>query len=137
MPATTEPVEMSPWRIVDIGGAQGVVTSGTELGWDVIVGDEWTAADEDLQAFERALPVALLEQGLGDMASRLDEYTRWYSAVEVGNEPALLVWLSCVADADAFLDRIPFVDDGGDCFFSVTFDPSDMTVRRISVNGEA
>ncbi len=135
-PDSTAPDE-TPWQVVGISGANGVVTTGTDLGWDVIVGGTWSATDDDLNALEQLLPTALSEQGFDGIADRLDEYTRWYSAVEVGGERLLLVWLSCTAEADDFRDRIPFVDDGGDCYFSVTYDPADMSVRRLSVNGEA
>ncbi len=129
--------EETPWRLVEVMGANGVVTTGSELGWDVLVGDSWSATGADLETFEQLLPAALSKQGLDGIADQLDQYTRWYSAIEFGDQQLLIVWFSCIHEADDYRDRIPYVEDGGDCFFQAKYDPADKSIRRIYVNGEA
>ncbi len=129
--------EETPWRLVEVMGANGVVTTGSRLGGGYDGNGTWVATNADLETFEQLLPAALSKQGLDEIADQLDQYTRWYSALEYGDQQLLIVLFSCIHEADDYRDHIPYIDDGGDCVFEAKYDPADKSIRWIYVNGEA
>ena len=100
----------------------------------------WTPRAEDVARLEAALPAFLREAAVArspELWQRLPDYTRQYvGIVEDGRERVFV---------NAFCDDLGIewrttpvaVEDGGDCFFQVTYDVASATFANLMVNGEA
>jgi hypothetical protein len=107
----------------------------------------WTPIEADIQAMEAALPAFLLaeEQREGSliqqraaegMYQQLDRYTRQYVGVNAGGEK--LIWGNYFCHhGGEWQETLVLVEDGGACYFSVTFNPATGEFSNLDINGEA
>ena len=128
-----------------VGPVLGVIIAQTraedmfgELGIDAPSGF-WTPERGQVAALEAAIPPYL--ESAAPEGSRLRRGLRGYRAQYIG----ILRGDREVVFANFFCDdfgrdidlQMIVVDDGGDCFFTVEFDPADESFDQLSINGES
>lgn len=130
----------SPWEVVEGDGYTGVITHGSLDQWGPTVSSqqEWTISLVEIAALEEALPDGLRAIDEDAIIPRLPTYTRWYVGVFRGPDrrEQIHAMYACRRD-ESWLERVPMVADGGDCYFSLVYDRESRTVDQIVVNGEA
>ncbi len=103
------------------------------------IGKEWwTPAPEDIRRFEKGLP-GYLKSGQGaELVGKLARYKRQYFGIKTKEDRWILVNFFCSnwGDRDWRKDRI-IVDDGGDCYFQLEFNPKIGIYRNLMINGDA
>lgn len=129
----------SQWEVVEGDGYSGVITHDAldEWGPTVASRQEWTISPVEVAALEKALPDGLREAGEEAIVPKLSEYTRWYVGVEAPDRRRQLhAFYACRRDDD-WLERVPIVSDGGNCYFTVVYDDGSGMFEQIVVNGES
>lgn len=141
--------------IIQVGEAQGIIlpaamVEGYDLGWmmaDTDVTSYWTPTEAEVQAMEAALPAflqaeegregSLIQQRAAEgMWQELDRYTRQYVGVVAGGEQ--LIWGNYFCHhGGEWQEQLVMVEDGGPCYFSVTFNPATSEFSNLDINGEA
>ena len=109
-----------------------------------LTGDEgkghWTPGREDVFKFE-----ARLESHLRKAADRrspalwkkLVDYRRQYAGIEARGRKLLYVNFVCHSFNGEWKNHPVSVDDGGDCFFQIKYDPQTGAFTDLQINGEA
>lgn len=126
-----------------IFAAQNAANQGLDLWFNVPAEDYWTPSEEEVVALEEGL-AAYLQEEAGERYPRiwqeLPTYKRQYAGVVVEGEREILGVFFCASNVDFFEDweeRVVAVDDGGDCFFELRYNPATDTFHDLSVHGEA
>ncbi len=111
------------WSTVDVGTGKAVIATGDPGTWQPdVVKSTFDADPDDVRRAHDLLP---------------DEYaemTSWYFGADIGGEKKLLIWTACVDPADDWLESIPFVVGGGDCYAEGVYDVAQMTLDRYTPN---
>jgi chorismate mutase len=137
----------TPWTLVQGEGYEGVIVppaSAAELANAYVGGqvqERWFPTEAEVAALEQNLPSYL--QTLADASvevsedfvARLSEYKRQYSGFIQNGRRLILVNATCTDDLNWRTEPV-IVDDGGDCFFRVTYDPTTGAFEQFEVNGE-
>jgi hypothetical protein len=136
----------TPWTLVQGDGYEGVIVppvSAAEL-VNAYVGGQvqelWFPTEAQIAALEQNLPSYL--QTLADasvevsegLVDRLPEYKRQYAGFIQNGRRLILVNATCADDLNWQTQPV-IVDDGGDCFFRVTYDPASGSFEHFEVNG--
>jgi hypothetical protein len=110
-------------------------------------GGAWTPSAEQVAEAERrlpaylataapALPASVRPGAAQRIAARLDDYGRQYFGVSWKGRR--LLFINCLtADQSAWRARPVFVEDGGESFFHLVYDPESGEFSGLSINGEA
>ena len=98
----------------------------------------WTPSVAEAAALEAALPCYLATRRghLRELSRPLSEYQRHFVGMERGGRRVLFMAAFCEHFGDDWTQPIQ-VDDGGDCFFEVWYDPDSATVTAHMVHGDA
>ena len=101
------------------------------------MGPHWTPIEAQVRALEAGLPAYLARAA--PAASRLRQGLAGYRAqyigiVRDGRQVVFANWF-CDALGTDWRQRPVIVDDGGDCFFQVEYDPSGGTYVHLMING--
>jgi hypothetical protein len=134
------------WTPVSGAGYDGVIvdalTAADFARW--LTGQEtigsWEPSPENIAALEAALPtfLATAPQATDRLRQDLANYKRQYAGiVDSDNRQVILVNAFCDTVGIDWQSQPVIVEDGGDCFFQVTYDPLAGTFSGLSVNGEA
>jgi hypothetical protein len=138
----------TPWTLVQGEGYVGVIVppvSAAELTNAYVGGpvqELWFPTETEIAALEQNLPAYLqtasaVTRGVGeDFINRLPEYKRQYAGFIQDGRRLILVNASCAEDLDWATQPL-IVQDGGDCFFRVTYEPESGSFEHFEVNGEA
>lgn len=99
----------------------------------------WTPSSEQVAALESALPDYL--QGTAPPQSpelwrRLPEYRRQYVGIVEEGEQLIYANFFCNPFAVEWQQEWVSVNDGGDCYFQLRYDPAQGTFSRLTINGE-
>jgi hypothetical protein len=100
----------------------------------------WTPQAADVARLEAALPTFLREAAAArspDLWQRLPEYTRQYVGIVEDGRERVLVNAFCDDFSIDWRSTPVAVEDGGDCFFHVTYDVTVGTFAALMINGEA
>jgi hypothetical protein len=136
----------TPWAPVSGAGYEGVIVdaaSAPEFArW--LTGQEnatgWEPTPEDIATLEAALPAFLqtAPEAAPDLWQRVATYLRQYvGIIDTDGRPVILVNAFCNAAGVDWHSESVLVLDGGDCYFSVVYDPMDGTFSQLRINGEA
>jgi hypothetical protein len=110
-------------------------------------GGAWTPTTQHVAEAERrlpgffataapALPASVRPGAVQRIAAQLDRYARQYFGVSWKGRR--LLYINCLpADHSAWQVRPVFVEDGGESFFHLVYDPESGEFSGLSVNGEA
>lgn len=145
IPPTSTPVAET-WDMVSGSGYAGVIAPldrapifrtgyGTQAsGW-------WLPTAEQIAALEAGLPNYLRtfsdEQTIA-LADKVGTYKRQYAGLVIEGRALIFVNAFCFDSTDGRWTSEPvFVDDGGDCFFQVYWEPATGGFRELTINGEA
>lgn len=134
------------WEMVSGEGYTGVIVpldrapifrigyGNTASGW-------WLPNAEQIAELEASLPGYLLTfsfESIPSVADKIGTYQRQYAGLVVEGRALIFVNALCTDPTDGRWTSEPVVvDDGGDCFFQVYYDPSTGGFRELSINGEA
>ena len=100
----------------------------------------WEPTADDVAKLEAALPAFLqtAPEAAPDLWQRVATYKRQYAGIiDANGRPVILVNAFCDAGGATWQSEPVLVLDGGDCFFSVTYDPVAGTFSGLMINGEA
>jgi len=106
----------------------------------------WTPALADVLALEKNLSAFLREhhdphenRGKGPLWKRVPAYKRQYFGISRRGARVIYANFFCRLSEEApDLHHVPVqVNDGGDCYFSITYDARQGTFKDLVVNGEA
>jgi hypothetical protein len=144
-PVTLDDNPSATWQIVSGEGYHGAIVPGGEVAdyvtWfkSVDVQGTWTPTAEQISELEARLPGFLqtLSSAAPDLDDRLPEYTRHYMGYVEDGHAYILVNLFCSVPGENSLSEPVIVMDGGDCFFSVVWDPTARAFTDFMANGEA
>lgn len=134
------------WTPVSGVGYEGVIvdalTAADFARW--LTGQEtsgsWEPSPDDVAQLEAALPafLATAPQATDRLRQDLASYKRQYAGiVDSDIRQVILVNAFCDTLGIDWQSQPVLVEDGGDCFFQVTYDPLAGTFSRLMVNGEA
>ena len=137
---SSERVDLNPNGVIFPAEA-----TDAELGW--ISGESagsWTPTEADVAALEEAL-VPFLRQAKHPWLrpdppiwERVPQYYRQYLGVVEDGERVIFANFFChVAEGQDWQRELVFVMDGGDCYFSLKYDPQQRRFFDLNVNGEA
>ncbi len=142
-------------ELVQVGPAEGIIFSvefAVEAGLsrlpDGTTNDGfWTPTAADIQAMEAALPAFLQaeEQRDGSLVQQraaeglyqqLERYTRQYVGIIAGDQR--LIWGNYFCHhGGEWQEQLVLVEDGGACYFNVTFNPATGEFSNLDINGES
>jgi len=144
LPPTSTPVAVA-WELVSGPGYTGVIAplerapifrtgyGDMALGW-------WLPTAEEIAALEAALPNHLRtfsDERTIALADKVGTYKRQYAGLVIDGRALIFVNALCFDPTDGGWTSGPiFVDDGGDCFFQLYYEPSTGGFRELSINGE-
>jgi hypothetical protein len=102
----------------------------------------WTPEPTQVLALERALPAFLAEHPElfrrdPPPSESLAAYRGQYIGIVEEGQRLIYGNYFCDAGSHDWQQEMILVDDGGDCFFQVRYDPATGAFREIRVNGEA
>lgn len=101
----------------------------------------WLPTAEEIAALEAALPNYLRtfsDDRTLALADKVGTYERQYAGLVVEGRALIFVNALCEDPTGGRWTSEPvFVDDGGDCFFQLYYEPSTGGFRELSINGEA
>ncbi len=96
----------------------------------------FTPGEQDVAAFERALPAFLSGSADADARAIAGELTRYRRQfLGVVREEGRLVFGNYFCDPSESAENPVMVDDGGRCYFNVFYDPQRQTFIRLTING--
>jgi hypothetical protein len=110
-------------------------------------GAAWTPTTQHVAEAERrlpgylakaapALPASVRPGAAQRIAAQLDRYARQYFGVSWKGRR--LLYINCLpADRSGWRARLLFVEDGGESFFHLVYDPESREFSGLSINGEA
>ncbi len=125
------------------GGIFTAVATAEFITWlDEPADDFWTPTAAEVANFEAGLEPFLLESSGGQwdtapIIERLPEYTRQYFGLVQNDQMLLLVNFFCDAMGSDWLEMPVVVEDGGNCYLQIIFNPEANTYLSIYVNGES
>ena len=99
----------------------------------------WIPTKEQVVKAEAEIERFLKENppiGSSDPWQRLPDYYRQYVGFIVDGQLAIYCNFYCW-DAEPLTCEPVFVDDGGDCYFQITYDVGRQKVNKLDINGEA
>ena len=142
-PAPTPPPEEPGAQMVHGDAYSGVVISAADAPrfYQGATGSKvegWSPDEAEVRALERKLPGFLKDSApkrSADLHEKVRNYRRQYLGVV--KEGTKLVYINAFCRAEATWDKdIVSVDDGGDCYFQVYWNPATGAFSELSVNGE-
>lgn len=95
----------------------------------------WTPTVTEVLELASALREQIYQKNKS-IGSRLHEYRFQVVGVKRGSQRLLFVNGFCDAPK-GWQQRAIVVDDGGDCYFQLSFDPAAKSITKLTVNGEA
>jgi len=96
----------------------------------------WTPSADEVMALERALP-AHLAHAAAQLVPKLGRYKRQYVGVVENGARLVFANFFCDARPIEWMHRPVIVDDGGDCYFQIKYDPSTGAFSALNINGDA
>jgi hypothetical protein len=104
------------------------------------VDGHWMPTKRQVRALEKRLPAYLREEAL-ELRWPLERYFRQYAGIVIEGDRQV-IYVNCVLDTekpdDVDLTReLLVVQDGGDAFFEVFYDPEQEVLFDLYVHGEA
>ena len=104
--------------------------------------DYWTPDEGDIEALEDGIEDFLAEAAddgdiAEDLVDRLPEYARQYAGIVDGGDELIFANFFCDDLGLDWQTEPVAVEDGGDCFFTLVYDPAQETYSDLQVNGEA
>lgn len=137
--------EGAAWQIVRGDGYEGVIVPADQVG-DFMHGltgntvqGSWTPTTQQIATLEAKLPGFLkaAPNAAVDLHERAADYQRQYAGYVADGRALILVNAFCSIPGIDWTSQPVVVADGGDCFFSVSFDPTTATFEDLRINGEA
>lgn len=95
----------------------------------------WTPAQADVTALETAL-IAYLPQAV-TLSRPLSDYYRQYAGLVLDGRREIYANYFCNAHDIAWQIDLVEVADGGDCYFTIQYNPEAGTFSHLSVHGES
>lgn len=95
----------------------------------------WTPTVREVLELASALREQIYQKNKS-IGSRLQEYRFHVVGLKRGSQRLLFVNAFCEA-YEGWQQHALGVEDGGDCYFQLTFDPAAKSITRLTVNGEA
>jgi hypothetical protein len=116
-----------------LGAIEGVIVPATQMG----EGYYWTPTEHELVVFESGLTKYLRKMKLKRSLLRtLPSFTREHLGNAVDGRRTLTALFFC-RTPDGWGRRLIIVNDGGDCFFDVQYDPLRREYLSIVVHGDS
>jgi hypothetical protein len=100
----------------------------------------WTPERAQIDSLEQALPAYLRDaapERSADLWSKVAPYKRQYIGIVRDEQQMIYVNALCSTFDERWRTEPMMVMDGGDCFFSVTYDPATGQFSDLSINGDA
>lgn len=100
--------------------------------------DYYTPSRGEVAALEKKLPAVVGQLGKvrPEFVQRLAGYTRQYVGLVDGKERWIWVNFFCNAMSADWTRHLVAVDDGGDCFGTVEYQPATGRFRNFQLNGD-
>jgi len=137
----------SSWTLVSGAGYQGVIVSAADApdfvqsmtGEDQT--DGWQPTPDDIAKLEAQLPDFLktAPNAALDLWERVSTYLRQYAGV-IDSDGRQTIFVNAFCDdagIESWQSEAVLVMDGGDCFFTVTFNVETGTFTELMINGDA
>lgn len=133
-------------ELIAANGIEGVIFSqaqAEEMGiqdWNRNLTGYWTPSQEDVLAFEKALPPYLREavpQDYHGPLRGLSTYKRQYVGLLLKDQPVIFANFFCDTHDINWQQRWVQVMDGGSCYFEIKYDVQAGTFSDLLINGEA
>ncbi|OJT17939.1 hypothetical protein BO221_43915 [Archangium sp. Cb G35] len=140
--ATPDPKKAdAPFEMVKTDEFEGVIfPRETAPSWLTSTDEPaWTPTRKDVLDLEERIEAYLREREQGDLWSSIASYKRQYVGLTRNGRRVIFANFFCHTFDDFFdwRTRLVSVDDGGDCFFHVFYEPASATFSGLQINGEA
>ena len=145
-PVLIEPsLEAGAWQMVSGEGYEGVIVPADQVG-DFMQGltgmpvqGSWTPTPEQIATLESKLPSYLKDApgAVADLHERVGGYQRQYAGYVMEGRALILVNAFCSIPGINWTSQPVFVADGGDCFFTVSYESASGLFADLRINGEA
>ncbi len=102
--------------------------------------DTWTPGRTDVLKLERGIESFLKKAApkeSQDLWTKIRTYKRQYVGITRKGRKAIFVNFFCGTFDLSWKDAPVVVEDGGDCFFNVLYDPASAAFSDLRINGEA
>jgi len=97
---------------------------------------ELSAFENELASFLRGARARESDERAPGIARKLRDYRRQFVGIVVDGKRQIFGNFFCAFEGLTVTSPVS-VDDGGDCFFSVVYDPAFRSFSALSINGEA
>jgi hypothetical protein len=140
------PESASSWTPVDGAGYRGVIVSAADVEdfMRAMTGEEgaqgWEPTADDIAQLEAKLPSFLSSapNAAPDLGTRIASYFRQYAGlIDSDGRQTIFVNAFCDTVTSDWQTEPVLVMDGGDCFFTVTYNVETGTFTGLTINGEA
>lgn len=135
-----------PFQIVTGDGFRGAIVPeprARELaaGWGIEADRFFTPTAADIEALEAGVVthlVAAAPPESPELWKKVPSYVRQYAGIFRDGKKLVLVSFLCDGDEDDDWKTSPVVvDDGGDCFFRLLYEPATKAFSGLTINGDA
>jgi hypothetical protein len=126
-----------------IFAADNAAEMGLEFYFNDPIADYWTPTEAQVIALEAGLESFLRDVLSPDeygyaIVDSLEFYKRQYLGILFeGGEPLIYANFFCSDTFDYWLEFLVAVEDGGECFFQVLYEPADGVFSNLRINGVA
>ena len=109
----------------------------------ILLPGDWVPTDKEVLALEEQLVAYLIQQRdafdswQAPIEERLPNYRRQYWGVIEDGKRLIEANFFCDALHTDWTEQVVHVDDGGDCYFRVRYDPEAKTFSDLVVNGSS
>jgi hypothetical protein len=133
------------WQMVCGEGYEGVIVPADQVGdfmrglMGTPVQGSWTPTPEQIATLESTLPTYLKSapNAAADLHERVGDYQRQYAGYVTEGRALIMVNAFCSSPGADWTSQPVFVADGGDCFFSVSYEPASGSFEDLRINGDA
>jgi hypothetical protein len=144
--AQTHPKADEPFEVIKTEKFEGVIVP-REKAVDFMKGfsgieekEPWTPGKNEVLKLEEKLESYLKKAAAKrspNLWSKLATYKRQYVGITRNGRKVIFANFFCHAFDMDWKAKPVTVDDGGDCFFNVTYDPDSATFSDLQINGDA